>query len=170
MRRGWVIAGVVVAVGAVGGGATVVLQQRAAQAAAEARARDRREATAVAAHFLQDWQSGRYADMSAVTVSGENAGPSYAGLLKRLQASAVQVRPGTLTADGRSLPYSVHLQLKGLGPLDWTNTVPLVKQPDGWKVAFSSTAVYPGTSHAMAFKEDAWPRTLEFLQQPLTVP
>lgn len=144
MRRGWVIAGVVVAVGAVGGATTVVLQQRAAQAAADAKAKDRRAATAVAVRFLQDWQGARYTDMAAVTAQGENPGPSYANLTKRLQASAVQVRPGVLAADGASLAYAVHLQLKGLGPLDWTNTVPLVKQPGGWKVAFTPGAVYPG--------------------------
>lgn len=143
MRKGWVIAGVVVGLGAVGGATTVVLQQRAAQAA-EAKARDRRDASAVAVRFLQDWQGRNYADMAASTAQGEDAGPSYANLVTRLQASAVQVQPGVLAADGASLPYSVHLQLKGLGPLDWTNTVPLVKQAGTWKVAFSSAAVYPG--------------------------
>lgn len=145
MRRGWVIAGVVVVVGVVGGAGTVVLQQRAAvHAAAEAKARDRREASAVAVRFLQDWQTGKYADMAAVTVQGKDAGASYSTMRKRLQATAVQVRPGALATNGASLPYSVHLQLKGLGPLDWTNTVALVKQPGGWKVAFTPGAVYPG--------------------------
>ena len=140
MRRGVVVGAVLVCVVAIAGTTTVVVQRRAAAQ----QARDRRAALAVGRKFLADWPAKRYDDMTALAAAGDDPGTSYRALDRRLMTTTVEVVPGVLAKDGRHLPFAVHLQLKGLGRLDWQTALELTKAPNGWRVLFRSDAVYPG--------------------------
>ena len=140
MRRGVVAGTVLACVVAIAGTTTVVVQRRAAAQ----EARDRRAALAVGRHFLADWPAKRYEDMTALAAAGDDPGTSYRALDRRLMTTAVEIVPGVLAKDGRHLPFAVHLQLKGLGRLDWQTALELTHAPNGWRVLFRSDTVYPG--------------------------
>ena len=129
----------VLGVGALGAAGVLVVQQRAA---AKER-RDRRAATAVGVRFLADWPAKRYADMTSLA-GPDDPGAAYRAMDARLRVTSVQVTPGVLSADGRQLPFAVHLQLAGLGPLDWRSALEVTRQAGAPRVAFRPGAVYPG--------------------------
>ncbi|MBW8801706.1 MAG: hypothetical protein JF597_51690 [Streptomyces sp.] len=136
--RKWLVVLLVVAV--LGTSGTLYWQHQQA----EQRKRDRAAALAVASRFLTLWRSKQYDGMGALTVADPDAGVSYARLAERLKASSVVPQPRGLSADGRSLRYTVTAQLEGLGELSWDNDVRTQKTGRGWRVAFSSAAVFPG--------------------------
>lgn len=108
------------------------------------RARDRREALAVAARFLSDWPAKRYDDMGAATADDPDAGTSFRNLETRLQVTSLTVTHGPLSADGRHVPFHVTTSLSGLGELAWDDVVDLARTGRGWRVDFRSATVFPG--------------------------
>ena len=133
------------------GAITVVVQRRAAAQ----EMRDRRAALAVGRQFLADWPAKRYEHMTALAAAGNDPGTSYRALDRRLMTTTVEVVPGVLAKDGRHLPFTVHLQLKGLGRLDWQTALELTRAPDGWRVLFRSDAVYPGLRNGQRLERSA---------------
>jgi cell division protein FtsI/penicillin-binding protein 2 len=129
----------------------VLLQQRAEAQ----RARDRREALAVGTKFLRAWPAKRYAEMGAVTRDDPGAGDSFRNLEARLQATTVRVTSGSLSTDGRSLPFHVTVALQGLGELSWDNQLQLTKSRGGWRVQFRSATVYPGLQNGQVLRRSA---------------
>lgn len=140
MRRGVVVGVILAGVVAIAATVTVVVQRRAAAQ----EVRDRRAALAIGRRFLADWPAKRYENMTALAAEGNDPGVSYRALDRRLRTTTVEVVPGVLAKDGRHLPFAVHLQLAGLGRLDWQTTLELSRAPNGWRVLFGSDAVYPG--------------------------
>jgi cell division protein FtsI/penicillin-binding protein 2 len=116
------------------------------------RAEDRREARAVAVRFLTDWPAKRYDDMGAATVEDPDAGESFRNLEVRLQATKVGVVPGTLSANGRSLPFRVTVTMTGLGDLTWDNEAQLTRTRRGWRVQFRSATVFPGLQNGQVLR------------------
>ena len=151
MRRVVVVGAVLAGVVAIAGAITVVVQRRAAAQ----EMRDRRAALAVGRQFLADWPAKRYEHMTALAAAGNDPGTSYRALDRRLMTTTVEVVPGVLAKDGRHLPFTVHLQLKGLGRLDWQTALELTRAPDGWRVLFRSDAVYPGLRNGQRLERSA---------------
>ena len=151
MRRVVVVGAVLAGVVAIAGAITVVVQRRAAAQ----EMRDRRAALAVGRQFLADWPAKRYEHMTALATAGDDPGTSYRALDRRLMTTTVEVVPGVLAKDGRHLPFTVHLQLKGLGRLDWQTALELTRAPDGWRVLFRSDAVYPGLRNGQRLERSA---------------
>ncbi len=124
-----------------GGGGTLVVRHRVAQA----RERDRAEALSVATRFLAAWQKGEYAAMGALTVQDPDAGDSFGNLRERLGITTLSVTPGPLTGD--VVPYVAKATLRGLGELSWSSEVVTTKTGNGRRVAFRSATVYPGLTN-----------------------
>jgi Penicillin binding protein transpeptidase domain/NTF2-like N-terminal transpeptidase domain len=134
----------VVVVAGVAAGSVLYVQHRAE----EQRKADRRAALAVAQRFLADWSGRRYDDMDTLTARGDRPGDVYRRTDARLQATAVRTAPGPLSADGRSVPFTVSMDLTGLGRLDYAGTVDVVEQqPNDWRVAFRSATVHPSLTN-----------------------
>lgn len=148
MKKWLIVLGVVVLL--LGSGAFVVIHH-----ITEQRKADRKASLAVAQRFLQDWPAKRYADMDALTAEHDEAGESFKKLEERLQATSVTVVPGSLSADGKHLPYAVTLALTGLGALGWTGEVQTTKTHSGWRVAFRSDTVYPGLQNGQVLRRSA---------------
>lgn len=122
-----------------GTSAFVVQRHLAAQ-----RARDRREALAVADRFLSAWPAKRYDAMGAATAADPDAGESFRNLEDRLQVTSVRVTHGPLGADGRHVPFHVVVSLSGLGDLAWDDVLEVAGTHRGWRVVFRSATVFPG--------------------------
>ncbi|MCU1595660.1 MAG: penicillin-binding protein transpeptidase, partial [Frankiales bacterium] len=140
--------GILVAVAVLVAGTVVVLDRRAEAQ----RKRDRHDAQAVGMSFLQAWQAKRFADMGRLTAEDPDAGTSFANLERRLQVTKTTITPGSLAGDGTHLPFHVALVLAGLGPVEWDNTLVLVKRRPGWRVGFTSSTVYPGLRNGQGLR------------------
>lgn len=126
-------------VAAVAGAGTVGLQQRAERE----RARDRSEATQVAAAFLGACEQGRWSAMTELTVGRDDPGSAYRRTSERLEVRSVQATPGPLQADGTTVPYRARLDLAGLGELAYDGQLHLVEQAGEWRVAFRLASLHP---------------------------
>ena len=130
-------------VAAVAGAGTLVLQQRAERE----RARDRTEATQVAAAFLSAWEQGRWSAMTELTAGRDDPGSAYRRTSERLDVQSVQAAPGPLAADGTTVPYRARLDLAGLGELAYDGQLHLVEQAGEWRVAFRSASLHPALAN-----------------------
>jgi hypothetical protein len=93
--------------------------------------------------FLAAWQAGRYDDMQQVVADPQDDMTRiYGGLAKKLGVRRVAVTPGSLAADGTSLPFHAVLTL-AKHDYAYDGSVPLRKTSAGWRVAFTSATVHP---------------------------
>ena len=138
MRRRTAVALAVGTVAVVGAGVVTVEVVRARELAA-----DRREATDVAARWLQAWQGGQYAAVDPLTAGSDAPSGPLQRTDERLQVQSRALLPGPLSVDGTEVPYTGTAVLAGLGELSWSSRLRLVETARGWRVAFDAPTLHP---------------------------
>lgn len=114
---------------------------------ARQQARSQAEASRVVLAFLRAWSAG---DMAAAAAQVGGSDQETARTV--LTATRAQLRPAAtvyelagpvrVTGDPGAT-YRAAVQVPGLGSARWSGRVPLVRQADGWRVAFAPSVVHP---------------------------
>lgn len=146
MRRGPVIA-LVVALALLAGGGALGLKVRSDRAD-RAAAKDRRDALAAAAGWLQAWQDGKYAVVDQLT-DADRPGGALARTDERLKATRKVFTPGLLSPAGDEVPYTAATTLTGLGAFTWSSRVRVAKVGGRWLVRFDAPTVHPGLANGL---------------------
>jgi cell division protein FtsI/penicillin-binding protein 2 len=125
-------------------GTFVVLKTQADQR--HARAKSQAEAVDVSKEFLADWSRGDAPKMAALATpeTASYVQSEIPKLVTSLQISSQTYEPGLVTSRGSAAAaFHANVVVQGLGTWTYDNQLPLKKVDGHWKVAFSSTTVYP---------------------------
>ncbi|WP_239161615.1 penicillin-binding transpeptidase domain-containing protein [Acrocarpospora phusangensis] len=141
---------VVVVAGAAGGGAWYLLHTRGTP-------------QETAQRFAAAWTKGDMAAMKAELAAPPSGDfdAAYAELTKNLNATAVDVKLGQITANGddkATAAYTATAALKNVGDWTYTGTIDLTVADRHWRVDWSPAAVHPSLTGANHLKlKTTWP-------------
>jgi penicillin-binding protein 2 len=113
-------------------------------------------ASEIASRYLVAWQEGRYADMYALLSAGSRQAIAEERFTGRYQAIAdeatilgVQVKQGqTADPDANRVPFTVTFKTGLWGELNEQNSLPLVREQEGWRVEWSPSLIFKDLSGA----------------------
>lgn len=104
--------------------------------------------------FLKAWQEFRYPDMygmlsgpARAAISQEKFVARYQGIMGGATVNKIDVQVGRLSDPDRAtskvdVPFTVKLQTARLGDINEQNVLPVVWEPDGWKIDWTPAVIF----------------------------
>ena len=103
----------------------------------------------VAAEWVARWNAGDYTGMYALTsgtvrrtISPEEFSSRYQGIVERAELHSVRAEISSAAADTPRVPFRVTFESGIAGEFSEENTLPLVRDEDGWRVAWTPSTIF----------------------------
>ncbi|MDF3042107.1 MAG: penicillin-binding protein 2 [Thermomicrobiales bacterium] len=103
----------------------------------------------VAVEWVARWNAGDYAGMYALTsgtvrrtISPEEFSSRYQGIVERAELHSVRAEISSAAAATPRVPFRVTFESGIAGEFSEENTLPLVRDEDGWRVAWTPSTIF----------------------------